>query len=87
MPIMDGFESARLIREFEGEYQKTLDASATGIFRPATIVALTGLASASAQNEAYGSGMDLFLTKPIRRKELLAALNRGIPDTRPPLVR
>ncbi|KAJ5552389.1 CheY-like superfamily [Penicillium frequentans] len=87
MPIMDGFESTRLIREFEDEYQKTLDASATEFFRPATIVALTGLASASAQNEAYGSGMDLFLTKPIRRKELLTALNRRISDTRPPLVR
>jgi len=82
MPIMDGFESARLIRKFENENQKTLNVSATNSVKPATIVALTGLASASAQNEAYGSGMDLFLTKPIQRKELLTVLNGRILDTK-----
>lgn len=79
MPIMDGFESTRLIRKAEREYQNTLDISAKESFRPATIVAMTGLASASAQHEAYGSGMDLFLTKPIRRKELFTVLNERSP--------
>ncbi|KAF9244026.1 hypothetical protein DTO013E5_6467 [Penicillium roqueforti] len=79
MPVMDGFESARLIRKAEQEYQNTLDISAKGSFRPATIVAMTGLASASAQHEAYGSGMDLFLTKPIKRKDLFA-LDGEIPS-------
>lgn len=77
MPIMNGFESARHIRNFEREYQKTLGVSEKESFRPATIIALTGLASASAQNEAYGSGMDLFLAKPIRREELLTVLKEG----------
>lgn len=76
---MDGFESTRLIRKSELEYQNTLDGLAKDLFKPATIVALTGLASASAQQEAYGSGMDLFLTKPIRRKELLTVLNERVP--------
>ncbi len=75
---MDGFKSNRLIRKFELEYQNTLDGLAKELFQPVTIVALTGLASASAQQEAYGSGMDLFLTKPIRRKELLKVLNERI---------
>ncbi|CAI7570877.1 unnamed protein product [Penicillium palitans] len=79
MPIMDGFESTRLIRKAEREYQNTLDISAKESFRPATIVAMTGLASASAQHEAYGSGMDLFLTKPIRRKEIFTVLNERSP--------
>lgn len=79
MPIMDGFESTRLIRKAEREYQNTLDISARESFRPATIVAMTGLASASAQHEAYGSGMDLFLAKPIRRKELFTVLNERSP--------
>lgn len=78
MPIMDGFESTRLIRKFESEYQNTLDLSEKESFKPATIIALTGLASASAQQEAYGSGMDLFLTKPVRRQELLTVLNERI---------
>ncbi|KAJ5959010.1 CheY-like superfamily [Penicillium vulpinum] len=75
MPIMNGFESTRLIRKAEREYQSTLDISEKESFRPATIVALTGLASASDRHEAYGSGMDLFLAKPIQRKDLFTVLN------------
>ncbi|KAI4716275.1 hypothetical protein E4T48_07535 [Aureobasidium sp. EXF-10727] len=60
MPQMDGLESTRRIRAFE---------RAKGL-RPAVIVALTGMASASVQQEAFASGVDLFLTKPVRLKEL-----------------
>ncbi|KAK1585410.1 hsp90-like protein [Colletotrichum navitas] len=60
MPIMDGFEATRRIRALEMEQ---------GLTR-CHIFALTGLASASAQQEAFASGIDLFLTKPVRLKEL-----------------
>jgi len=60
MPVMDGLESTRRIRALE---------RVTGA-RPAKIVALTALASASVQQEAFASGMDLFYTKPVRMKEL-----------------
>ncbi|KAK2038478.1 histidine kinase G7 [Colletotrichum somersetense] len=60
MPIMDGFESTRRIRALEME---------RGLSR-CNIFALTGLASASAQQEAFASGIDLFLAKPVRLKEL-----------------
>ncbi|KAJ5199530.1 CheY-like superfamily [Penicillium cf. griseofulvum] len=75
MPVMNGFESTRLIRKAEREYQNGLDISAKESFRPVTVVALTGLASASDRHEAYGSGMDLFLAKPIQRKQLFTVLN------------
>ncbi|EME43404.1 hypothetical protein DOTSEDRAFT_72716 [Dothistroma septosporum NZE10] len=65
MPILNGFEATRQIRGFEK--QKGLE--------PATIVALTGLGSASAQQEAFSSGVDLFLTKPVRLKELTKILD------------
>ncbi|KAF7542441.1 hypothetical protein G7Z17_g11567 [Cylindrodendrum hubeiense] len=69
MPVMDGFVASREIRAFERE--KGLE--------PAFIVALTGLASADAQREAFGSGMDLFLTKPVQLKELRAILqSKGV---------
>jgi CheY-like chemotaxis protein len=55
-----GLESTRRIRAFE---------RAKGL-RPAVIVALTGMASASVQQEAFASGVDLFMTKPVRLKEL-----------------
>ncbi|KAF5000153.1 hypothetical protein FGRMN_1967 [Fusarium graminum] len=60
MPVMDGFEATRRIRAFESQQ---------GI-RPALILALTGLASEEAQREATVSGLDMFLTKPVRLKEL-----------------
>lgn len=60
MPVMDGLESSRLIRAHERRHQ----------LEPALIIALTGLASAKTQQEAYGSGIDLFLSKPVRLKEL-----------------
>jgi len=60
MPVMDGLESTRQIRAHERE--KDLN--------PSTVIALTGLASASAQQEAYSSGVDIFLTKPVSLKEL-----------------
>ncbi|KZL63358.1 histidine kinase [Colletotrichum incanum] len=69
MPFMDGFEATRQIRA----YERLLD------LKPAMIIALTGLASDDSQNEAFGSGMDLFLTKPVKLKELGSILkSRGL---------
>lgn len=60
MPRMDGLEASRRIRAFE---------LANGL-QNTTIIALTGLASVSAQQEAFSSGVNLFLTKPVNLKEL-----------------
>ncbi|KAI5249032.1 hypothetical protein E4T43_00996 [Aureobasidium subglaciale] len=60
MPVMDGLTSTRNIRAHE---------RANNI-KPATVIALTGLASASAQQEAFSSGIDTFMTKPVKLKEL-----------------
>ncbi|CAK3934150.1 Hybrid signal transduction histidine kinase B [Lecanosticta acicola] len=65
MPCLNGFEATRQIRGFE---------KMMGI-EPATIIALTGLGSASAQQEAFSSGFDMFLTKPVRLKELTKILD------------
>lgn len=67
MPIMDGLTATRKIRAHE---------RANNI-RPAAIVALTGLASAQAQQEAYSSGVDTFMTKPVKLKELGKMLDNG----------
>lgn len=64
MPVMNGFKSARAIRRFE---------IASGCLR-AFIVAVTGLGDTSAQEEAFASGMDMFLTKPVKMKEMTAVL-------------
>jgi CheY-like chemotaxis protein len=60
MPIMDGFQATKMIRQFEQQ---------SGTDR-ATVIALTGLGNVAAQQESFASGMDLFLTKPVKLKEL-----------------
>ena len=60
MPVMDGMESTRRIREFEKE---------NGL-KKSNVIALTGLASAQAQQEAEASGIDVFLPKPVKFAEL-----------------
>ncbi|EME79355.1 uncharacterized protein MYCFIDRAFT_34995, partial [Pseudocercospora fijiensis CIRAD86] len=60
MPVMDGLEAGRRIRAYE---------RAAGL-QPVMIVALTALASQHARQEAYSSGIDLFLTKPVRYKDI-----------------
>jgi CheY-like chemotaxis protein len=62
MPIMDGLESARSIREFEKK---------AGTESHVKIVALTGVAQTELQRDTIGSGMDMFLTKPIRMESLI----------------
>ncbi|ORX95962.1 putative histidine kinase HHK4p [Clohesyomyces aquaticus] len=55
MPEMDGLEATRQIRAHERDLG----------LRPVTIIALTGVASAEAQEEAHVSGVNLFLIKPV----------------------
>lgn len=65
MPVMDGVTATHEIREFERRNK---------IEPPVTIIALTGQASGAMQQDAYKSGMDHFLPKPVRFKELLRLL-------------
>ncbi|CVL08662.1 related to nik-1 protein (Os-1p protein) [Fusarium proliferatum] len=65
MPVMDGLEATRRIRRYERENE----------LEPALIIALTGLASKETQKEAFNSGMDLFLTKPVQIKELRSVIS------------
>ncbi|PYH92924.1 hypothetical protein BO71DRAFT_11876 [Aspergillus ellipticus CBS 707.79] len=61
MPVMDGLESTRRIRDFERTLENK-DRTA--------ILALTGVAQAEVERDAMRSGMDTFLTKPVRLDRL-----------------
>lgn len=81
MPVMDGCQATRMIRAYESGHMDVTAAGAAGAARapPISIFALSGLASASAQQEALWSGVDLFLTKPVKLKELGSILrSRGL---------
>ncbi|KAH7418494.1 putative sensor protein gacS [Cadophora sp. MPI-SDFR-AT-0126] len=65
MPVMSGIESTRHIRRFEKE---------NGL-QPVALIALTGAANPSTRQEAFSSGVDLFLTKPVPMKALRGMLD------------
>lgn len=65
MPVMDGLTSTRKIRALEVE---------RGVKPAATIIALTGLASAEAQDDALVAGINKFLVKPVKFGELKGLL-------------
>ena len=65
MPIMDGIESTRHIRRFERE----------SALQPVALIALTGAANPETRQQAFSSGIDLFLTKPVPMKSLKVMLD------------
>ncbi|KAK8068334.1 nik-1 (Os-1p) [Apiospora saccharicola] len=70
MPRLDGLKATQQIRLHERD---------TGAAHACPIFALTGLASAETQREAFESGIGLFLTKPVKLKELSEILRtRGL---------
>ncbi|KAK3670048.1 hypothetical protein LTR78_010079 [Recurvomyces mirabilis] len=77
MPVMDGLESTRCIRAHERELVSKRRADGLP-YAPTTIIALTGLASTETRQEAYSSGIDRFMPKPVKLAELkkvMAAAN------------
>jgi signal transduction histidine kinase/ActR/RegA family two-component response regulator len=60
MPICDGYEATQAIRMYEKKHHMA----------PATIFAVTALQSEAARVEAFGSGFDKFLSKPVKLKQL-----------------
>ncbi|OMP85764.1 Hybrid signal transduction histidine kinase B [Diplodia seriata] len=76
MPIMNGFEATRRIRALEADFAATRPPHARP--PPALIVALTGLASGRDQSEAFTSGFDLYMTKPVSFKEVGRLLDNWV---------
>ena len=70
MPVLDGFESTRRIRRLEAQRERDGE-----VIRPSIIVALTGLASEEDQKKAFAAGVNHFVTKPLRFKDLKQMLS------------
>lgn len=62
---MDGIEASTKIREYEQE---------NGL-QPSSIMAVTGVASASSQQKAFDAGVNNYLVKPVSLKDLKRLMN------------
>ncbi len=65
MPVMNGFEATKAIREMEGETKHT------------PIVAMTAYAMTGDREKCLEAGMDDYVSKPIQAKELLEVIKRS----------
>ncbi|KAI7560823.1 hypothetical protein KC317_g9480, partial [Hortaea werneckii] len=79
MPVMDGLESTRRIRGHERTLQAQYEARGEK-YTSATIIALTGLASTQAQQDAFSSGIDHFMAKPVKLAELKKLMQQTAHD-------
>lgn len=68
MPDMNGFEATRLIRETAGEFNRV------------PIVAMTANVMMQNRKECAEAGMDDYLAKPLRQRDLNIVLERWLPD-------
>ncbi len=80
MPIMDGFEAARRMRQMECE--RRVEHPDAG--PPTPIIALTANVDSVSRTRAIESGMNDILTKPIRRRKLLQMVQHHVRRSAPP---
>ena len=71
MPQLDGYETTRCIRRFEQERSAPFDWKT-----PVHIIAMTANAMEGDREKCLTAGMNDYLSKPVRRAELQAALQR-----------
>ena len=69
MPVMDGFEAAQQI-------------PAITKFSQLPIIAVSGFARSEDSRRSIESGMDLFLVKPVRIKDLVKSINSMLKEKR-----
>lgn len=74
MPIMDGYEATRALRQDHSRFSSEL--------RTIPIVALTASAHPGDMARCLEAGMDEYLVKPVAKKELEDVLDRWIPRRR-----
>ena len=67
MPIMDGYEATKKVREVEDNEFNPLE-------QRAVIVGLSGHSTDAYKQKAFDSGMDEFITKPLELDKLTQIL-------------
>lgn len=68
MPVMDGYETTRLLRAFEGESRRTV------------VIAMTANAMIGDREKCLSVDMDDYISKPVMLEDLEEVLERWIPQ-------
>lgn len=69
MPVMDGVEATKAVRELEGDYYQNLP-----------IIALTANATTEARETFRNNGLNDFVAKPIKVKEICKCIRKWLPE-------
>jgi len=77
MPIMDGYEATRQIREDETYINNN--------FKDVPIIALTASAILGDREKCKAAGMDDYITKPVTKYDLERVLVKWLPLSNPPM--
>ena len=77
MPVMDGFEATGAIRAMEEKFDKAgiVEKIPAGMER-LPVIAMTAHAAGDYQDQCLKAGMDDFISKPLRRKDLLEIVRK-----------
>jgi len=71
MPVMDGYEASRRIRDLEKQL-----AGSDSILKRIPIIAMTAHAISGIRDKCFQAGMDDYISKPLRRDELIAIVDK-----------
>jgi len=85
MPIMDGYEATRILREREIAGACSEHGRGSGKL-PTSVIALTAHASAGEREKCLSAGMDDYLSKPASRSDLAVVLARWLGEPSAPEV-
>ncbi|MFV1975418.1 MAG: response regulator [Candidatus Scalindua sp.] len=76
MPVMDGYEATGKIRELEMSLNKGSDNEISAERKKVPIVAMTAHAIKGIKEKCLETGMDDYITKPLRKKEFLGFVGK-----------
>jgi CheY-like chemotaxis protein len=76
MPVMDGYEATGKIRELEMSLNKGSDNEISAERKKVPIVAMTAHAIKGIKEKCLETGMDDYITKPLRKTEFLSFVGK-----------
>jgi two-component system sensor histidine kinase/response regulator len=76
MPVMDGYTATKEIREWEDKFRKDALSSGLEKLERIPIIAMTAHAIKGYREKSIRAGMDDYIAKPLRRKELLGLVDK-----------